>query len=56
MLSWVNAFDEQSMRARFWIARARGLDLPAGDLFGGGAEVEYCLRAQLDGLRSALLL
>src|SRR3990167_1268062 len=32
-----------------------GLDLPAGDLFGGGAEVEYCCEPKLDGLAVSLL-
>tara|TARA_R110002020_G_scaffold78396_1_gene197158 strand:- start:8306 stop:10699 length:2394 start_codon:yes stop_codon:yes gene_type:complete len=54
MLSLGNAFDEQSMRD--FDRRVReGLDLPAGDLFGGGAEVEYCCEPKLDGLAVSLL-
>lgn len=54
MLSLGNAFDEQSMRD--FDRRVReGLDLPAGDLFGGGAELQYCCEPKLDGLAVSLL-
>ena len=36
--------------------RAReGLDLPSGDLFGGGVELEYSCEPKLDGLAVSLL-
>lgn len=66
MLSLGNAFDEQSLR-EFDRRVREGLDLPAGDLFGGGAgegtgggtgkgvEVEYCCEPKLDGLAVSLL-
>ena len=54
MLSLGNAFAEQDMHD--FDRRVReGLDLPAGDLFGGGAEVEYCCEPKLDGLAVSLL-
>ncbi|SDT97130.1 NAD-dependent DNA ligase LigA [Halopseudomonas salegens] len=54
MLSLGNAFDEQSMRD--FDRRVReGLDLPAGDLFGGGAEIDYCCEPKLDGLAVSIL-
>lgn len=40
MLSLGNAFDETTM-LEFDRRVTEGLDLPAGDLFGGGAVVEY---------------
>ena len=54
MLSLGNAFAEPDMHD--FDRRVReGLDLPAGDLFGGGAEVEYCCEPKLDGLAVSLL-
>jgi DNA ligase (NAD+) len=54
MLSLGNAFDEQSMRD--FDRRVReGLDLPVGDLFDEGKEVEYCCEPKLDGLAVSLL-
>lgn len=54
MLSLGNAFDEQDLLD--FDRRAReGLDLPAGDLFGGGAELEYSCEPKLDGLAVSLL-
>ncbi|MBM1203105.1 NAD-dependent DNA ligase LigA [Pseudomonas fragi] len=54
MLSLGNAFDETDMR-EFDRRVSEGLDLPAGDLFGGGAEVEYSCEPKLDGLAVSLL-
>ena len=54
MLSLGNAFAEQDMHD-FDRRGREGLDLPAGDLFGGGAEVEYCCEPKLDGLAVSLL-
>ena len=54
MLSLGNAFAEQDMHD-FDRRVCEGLDLPAGDLFGGGAEVEYCCEPKLDGLAVSLL-
>jgi DNA ligase (NAD+) len=54
MLSLGNAFEEDDLRD--FDRRVReGLDLPAGDLFGGGAEVEYSCEPKLDGLAVSLL-
>ena len=54
MLSLGNAFEEQDLID--FDRRAReGLDLPAGDLFGGGAELEYSCEPKLDGLAVSLL-
>lgn len=54
MLSLGNAFAEQDMHD--FDRRVReGLDLPAGDLFGAGDEVEYCCEPKLDGLAVSLL-
>ena len=54
MLSLGNAFEEDDLRA--FDRRVReGLDLPGGDLFGGGAEVDYCCEPKLDGLAVSLL-
>ncbi|MEH6685692.1 MAG: NAD-dependent DNA ligase LigA [Halopseudomonas sabulinigri] len=54
MLSLGNAFVEQDMHD--FDRRVReGLDLPAGDLFGAGDEVEYCCEPKLDGLAVSLL-
>ncbi len=54
MLSLSNAFAEQDMHD--FDRRVReGLDLPAGDLFGAGDEVEYCCEPKLDGLAVSLL-
>ena len=54
MLSLANAFEEQDLRD--FDRRVRSLlDLPAGDLFGGGAEVEYSCEPKLDGLAVSLL-
>ena len=54
MLSLGNAFDETDMR-EFDRRVSEGLDVPAGDLFGGGAEVEYSCEPKLDGLAVSLL-
>ena len=54
MLSLGNAFDETDMR-EFDRRVSEGLDLPAGDLFGGGVEVEYSCEPKLDGLAVSLL-
>ncbi|MFJ2365266.1 NAD-dependent DNA ligase LigA [Pseudomonas sp. NPDC087697] len=54
MLSLGNAFEENDMR-EFDRRVTEGLDLPAGDLFGGGAEVEYSCEPKLDGLAVSLL-
>jgi DNA ligase (NAD+) len=56
MLSLGNAFAEADMldfdrRVREGLAD----DLPPGDLFGGGAEVEYVCEPKLDGLAVSLL-
>lgn len=56
MLSLGNAFAEDDLldfdrRVR----EGLGELLPAGDLFGGGAEVEYCCEPKLDGLAVSLL-
>jgi DNA ligase (NAD+) len=54
MLSLGNAFEEGDLRD--FDRRVReGLDLPVGDLFGGGAEVEYSCEPKLDGLAVSLL-
>src|SRR3990167_10704747 len=49
MLSLGNAFEEGDL-LDFDRRVREGLDLPAGDLFGGGAEVEYSCEPKLDGL------
>jgi DNA ligase (NAD+) len=54
MLSLGNAFEESDL-LDFDRRVHEGLDLPAGDLFGGGAEVEYCCEPKLDGLAVSLL-
>jgi DNA ligase (NAD+) len=54
MLSLGNAFEEGDL-LDFDRRVREGLDLPAGDLFGGGAEVEYCCEPKLDGLAVSLL-
>ena len=54
MLSLGNAFEESDM-LDFDRRVRRGLDLPEGDLLGGGAEVEYCCEPKLDGLAISLL-
>ncbi|WP_313289604.1 NAD-dependent DNA ligase LigA [Stutzerimonas nitrititolerans] len=54
MLSLGNAFEEQDLTD--FDRRAReGLDLPAGDLFGDGAELGYSCEPKLDGLAVSLL-
>jgi len=54
MLSLGNAFEEQDLID--FDRRAReGLDLPSGDLFGDGAELEYSCEPKLDGLAVSLL-
>ena len=54
MLSLGNAFEEQDLID--FDRRAReGLDLPAGDLFGDGVELEYSCEPKLDGLAVSLL-
>jgi DNA ligase (NAD+) len=54
MLSLGNAFEETDMR-EFDRRVTEGLDLPAGDLFGGGAAVQYSCEPKLDGLAVSLL-
>lgn len=54
MLSLGNAFEEQDLID--FDRRAReGLDLPSGDLFGAGVELEYSCEPKLDGLAVSLL-
>src|SRR3989344_3452548 len=54
MPSLGNAFEEADL-LDFDRRVREGLDLPAGDLFGGGAEVEYSCEPKLDGLAVSLL-
>ncbi|WP_336316071.1 NAD-dependent DNA ligase LigA [Stutzerimonas stutzeri] len=54
MLSLGNAFEEQDL-LDFDRRVREGLDLPAGDLFGDGAVVEYSCEPKLDGLAVSLL-
>jgi DNA ligase (NAD+) len=54
MLSLGNAFEEQDL-LDFDRRVREGLDLPAGDLFGAGAAVEYSCEPKLDGLAVSLL-
>ncbi|UST60617.1 NAD-dependent DNA ligase LigA [Pseudomonas moraviensis] len=54
MLSLGNAFEESDMR-EFDRRVNEGLDVPAGDLFGGSAAVEYSCEPKLDGLAVSLL-
>ncbi|AZC17365.1 MULTISPECIES: NAD-dependent DNA ligase LigA [Pseudomonas] len=54
MLSLGNAFEEVDMR-EFDRRVNEGLDLPSGDLFGGGVAVEYSCEPKLDGLAVSLL-
>jgi len=54
MLSLGNAFEEIDMR-EFDRRVTEGLDLPVGDLFGGGAKVQYSCEPKLDGLAVSLL-
>ncbi|WP_166366672.1 NAD-dependent DNA ligase LigA [Pseudomonas akapageensis] len=54
MLSLGNAFEENDLR-EFDRRVTEGLDLPAGDLFGAGAAVEYSCEPKLDGLAVSLL-
>ncbi len=54
MLSLGNAFEEQDL-LDFDRRVREGLDLPAGDLFGDGAQVEYSCEPKLDGLAVSLL-
>lgn len=54
MLSLGNAFEEDDLRA-FDRSVQSGLGLQGGDLFGGGAEVEYSCEPKLDGLAVSLL-
>ena len=54
MLSLGNAFEEEDLRA-FDRSVQSGLGLSSGDLFGGGAEVEYSCEPKLDGLAVSLL-
>ncbi|MCY1489174.1 DNA ligase [compost metagenome] len=54
MLSLGNAFEEDDLR-EFDRRVREGLDLQAGDLFGGGVEVEYNCEPKLDGLAVSLL-
>jgi DNA ligase (NAD+) len=54
MLSLGNAFEEEDLRAFDRSVRS-GLGLAGGDLFGGGAEVEYSCEPKLDGLAVSLL-
>nr|WP_288452872.1 NAD-dependent DNA ligase LigA [uncultured Pseudomonas sp.] len=54
MLSLGNAFEEDDLRA-FDRSVQNGLGVQGGDLFGGGAEVEYSCEPKLDGLAVSLL-
>jgi len=54
MLSLGNAFEEQDL-LDFDRRVREGLDLPAGDLFGDGVQVEYSCEPKLDGLAVSLL-
>ncbi|WP_122665616.1 NAD-dependent DNA ligase LigA [Pseudomonas viridiflava] len=54
MLSLGNAFEEVDMR-EFDRRVTEGLDLPVGDLFGNGANVQYSCEPKLDGLAVSLL-
>ncbi|HSC82959.1 MAG TPA: NAD-dependent DNA ligase LigA [Pseudomonas sp.] len=54
MLSLGNAFEEDELRA-FDRSVQSGLGISGGDLFGGGAEVEYSCEPKLDGLAVSLL-
>ena len=54
MLSLGNAFEETDLR-EFDRRVVEGLDLPAGDLVGGGAPVDYSCEPKLDGLAVSLL-
>jgi DNA ligase (NAD+) len=54
MLSLGNAFEETDMH-EFDRRVTEGLDLPVGDLFGGGAQVQYSCEPKLDGLAVSLL-
>ncbi|GAB7531817.1 NAD-dependent DNA ligase LigA [Pseudomonas sp. 3A(2025)] len=54
MLSLGNAFEDDDLRD-FDRRVVEGLDLPAGDLFGGGARVQYSCEPKLDGLAVSLL-
>ncbi|MGL4318557.1 MAG: NAD-dependent DNA ligase LigA [Pseudomonas sp.] len=54
MLSLGNAFEEGDL-LDFDRRVREGLDLPAGDLFGGGVDVEYSCEPKLDGLAVSLL-
>ena len=54
MLSLGNAFEEQDL-LDFDRRVREGPDLPAGDLFGDGAAVEYSCEPKLDGLAVSLL-
>lgn len=53
MLSLGNAFEEEDLRA-FDRSVQNGLGVQGGDLFGGGAEVEYSCEPKLDGLAVSL--
>lgn len=53
MLSLGNAFEEEDLRA-FDRSVQNGLGMQGGDLFGGGAEVEYSCEPKLDGLAVSL--
>jgi DNA ligase (NAD+) len=54
MLSLGNAFEEGDLRD-FGRRVNEGLDLPAGDLLGDGAGVQYSCEPKLDGLAVSLL-
>lgn len=54
MLSLGNAFEESDLR-EFDRRVVEGLDLPADDLFGDGAAVDYSCEPKLDGLAVSLL-
>jgi len=54
MLSLGNAFEEQDL-IDFDRRVREGLDLPSGDLFGDGVELEYSCEPKLDGLAVSLL-
>jgi len=53
MLSLGNAFEDDDLRA-FDRSVQNGLGVSGGDLFGGGAEIEYSCEPKLDGLAVSL--
>src|SRR5690606_17392189 len=53
MLSLGNAFEDEDLRV-FDRGVQSGLGMAGGDLFGGGAEVQYSCEPKLDGLAVSL--